>query len=215
MFKVEQLEKKYKNKTILKDVSFEIKKGEVISIIGKSGEGKSTLLKCLNGLEQINSGRIMLSGVDISKMKLSILRQKIGIVFQDYNLFDNLNILDNMTIGLIKIKKIESKEAIKNARSMLKELNLETYENSFPEELSGGQRQRIAIGRAMLMEPEIMLLDEPTSALDEEMKKSVIDLIIKMAKKNMTLIIVSHEIEFVKNISDQIYKLNNGRLEKY
>ena len=214
MLEVKKINKKYKNKIILRDVSFKIEKGEVISIIGKSGEGKSTLIKCLNGLELIDNGEIILDNVDISKMKKSILRQRIGIVFQDYNLFDNLNIIDNLTIGLIKIKKFNTKVAIDKAREMLKELELSSYEKFFPEQLSGGQRQRIAIGRALLMKPEILLLDEPTSALDEELKKSVIDLIFKIAKEDMTLIIVSHEINMVKKISDKIYKLENGILKK-
>lgn len=214
MLEVKKINKKYKNKIILRDVSFKIEKGEVISIIGKSGEGKSTLIKCLNGLELIDNGEIILDNVDISKMKKSILRQRIGIVFQDYNLFDNLNIIDNLIIGLIKIKKFNTKVAIDKAREMLKELELSSYEKFFPEQLSGGQRQRIAIGRSLLMKPEILLLDEPTSALDEELKKSVIDLIFKIAKEDMTLIIVSHEINMVKKISDKIYKLENGILKK-
>lgn len=214
MLEIKHIEKKYKNKIILNGLSLKVKKGEVISIIGKSGIGKSTLLKCINRMEKINSGSILLNGVNIEKLELPILRQKVGIVFQDYNLFDNLNIIDNLTIGLIKIKKINKDKAYKDARQMLKKLKLESYENYFPDQLSGGQKQRIAIGRTLLMKPEIILLDEPTSALDDEMKQGVINLITKMVKENMTLIIVSHEMNFVNQVSDKIYVLKNGELKE-
>lgn len=212
ILEVNDLIKKYKDKTILKNISLNVKKGEVISIIGKSGIGKSTLLKCINGMEPINGGMILLDKLSIDKINPSILRQKIGIVFQDYNLFDNLNVVENLTIGLIKIKKIDRATAYKKAKLMLKKLKLEEYEKQYPDQLSGGQRQRIAIGRTLLMEPEIILLDEPTSALDYEMKQGVIDLITAMVKDNMTLIIVSHEMDFVNKVSDKIYELKNGKL---
>jgi ABC-type polar amino acid transport system ATPase subunit len=207
------LTKKYKDKTVLKNISLNVKKGEVISIIGKSGMGKSTLLKCINGMETISSGSISLDNINIDKIKPSLLRQKIGIVFQDYNLFDNLNVIENLTIGLIKIKNLNRAKAYENARLMLKKLKLEEYEKYYPNQLSGGQRQRIAIGRTLLMKTEIILLDEPTSALDYEMKQSIIDLITKMAKDNMTLIIVSHEMDFVNKVSDKVYILKNKKLE--
>lgn len=207
------LNKKYKDKTVLKNISLNVKKGEVISIIGKSGMGKSTLLKCINGMETISSGSISLDNINIDKIKPSLLRQKIGIVFQDYNLFDNLNVIENLTIGLIKIKSLNRAKAYENARLMLKKLKLEEYEKYYPNQLSGGQRQRIAIGRTLLMKTEIILLDEPTSALDYEMKQSIIDLITKMAKDNMTLIIVSHEMDFVNKVSDKVYILKNKKLE--
>src|SRR5574344_428440 len=213
ILEVNGLTKKYKDKIVLKNISLNVKKGEVVYIIGKSGIGKSTLLKCINGMESINGGVILLDNINIDKIKPSLLRQKIGIVFQDYNLFDNLNVIENLTSGLIKIKNLNRAKAYENARLMLKKLKLEEYEKYYPNQLSGGQRQRIAIGRTLLMKTEIILLDEPTSALDYEMKQSIIDLITKMAKDNMTLIIVSHEMDFVNKVSDKVYILKNKKLE--
>ena len=180
---------------------------------GKSGCGKSTLLKCINRLEHINDGKIKFKGIDISEISMVQLRQKIGMVFQDYNLFEHLTVLDNLIIGLIKIKKISRDESIHKALNMLKKLDLIDKKDNYPNELSGGQKQRVAIARTLLMKPDIILLDEPTSALDKEMKDSVLNLIKKIVEENMTLIIVSHEEEFIKNVSDQIYVLKNNCVE--
>lgn len=213
MLKFKNVSKKYKNTTILENINFEINKGEVVSIIGKSGCGKSTLLKCINRLESIDDGVIYFENKDISSLDLLKLRQKIGIVFQEYNLFEHLTVLQNLTIGLIKIKNISEEVAKKQAMAMLKKIKLTDKSDNYPDELSGGQKQRVAIARTLLMKPKLILLDEPTSALDKEMKQEVINLIIKMVKDDMTLLIVSHEEELVKEISDKIIYIKNGRLK--
>lgn len=213
MLKFKNVSKKYKNTTILENINFEINKGEVVSVIGKSGCGKSTLLKCINRLESIDDGVIYFENKDISSLDLLKLRQKIGIVFQEYNLFEHLTVLQNLTIGLIKIKNISEEVAKKQAMAMLKKIKLTDKSDNYPDELSGGQKQRVAIARTLLMKPKLILLDEPTSALDKEMKQEVINLIIKMAKDDMTLLIVSHEEELVKEISDKIIYIKNGRLK--
>lgn len=211
----ENVTKYYGDDLVFSNVNLKIKKGDVIALTGKSGCGKSTLLKCINRLENINDGKIKFKGIDISEISMVELRQKIGMVFQDYNLFEHLTVLDNLIIGLIKIKKYSRDESIREALNMLKELDLIDKKDNYPNELSGGQKQRVAIARTLLMKPDIILLDEPTSALDKEMKDSVLNLIKKIVEDDMTLIIVSHEEEFIKNVSDQIYKLKNNKLEKF
>ena len=205
--------KYYNSDLIFSNVYFKIKKGEVITITGKSGCGKSTLLKCINRLENINDGIIKFNGVDILKIPTVELRQKVGIVFQDYNLFEHLTVLDNLIIGLIKIKKYSRTESINMSLKMLKNIDLIEKKDKYPSELSGGQKQRIAIARTLLMKPDIILLDEPTSALDKDMKDSVLSLIKKIVEDGITLIIVSHEDEFIKKVSDRIYNLNDNKLE--
>lgn len=209
----ENVTKYYDDDLVFSNVNFKIKKGDVIALTGKSGCGKSTLLKCINRLENINDGKIKFKGIDISEISMVELRQKIGMVFQDYNLFEHLTVLDNLIIGLIKIKKLSRDESIHKALNMLKKLDLIDKKDNYPNELSGGQKQRVAIARTLLMKPDIILLDEPTSALDKEMKDSVLNLIKKIVEENMTLIIVSHEEEFIKNVSDQIYVLKNNCVE--
>lgn len=212
MLKIKNISKSYKENNVFKNISFEINKGEVIAIIGKSGCGKSTLLKCINRLEEINEGEIYLDGVNIKNIDLLELRQNIGIVFQDYNLFEHLNVLENLTIGLIEIKKESKIKAEIEAKKILKKIDLEEKTYNYPDELSGGQKQRIAIARSLLMKPKILLLDEPTSALDKEMKQEVLKLITDLAKEDMTLIIVSHEEEFVKETADRIIRMNSNGL---
>ena len=210
----ENVTKYYGDDLVFSNVNLKIKKGDVIAITGKSGCGKSTLLKCINRLEHINDGKIKFKGIAISEMSMVQLRQKIGMVFQDYNLFDHLTVLDNLIIGLIKIKKHSRDESILEALNMLKKLDLIDKKDNYPNELSGGQKQRVAIARTLLMKPDIILLDEPTSALDKEMKDSVLNLIKKIVEEDMTLIIVSHEEEFIKKVSDNIYQLKNGKFQK-
>ena len=214
ILKMRNVSKYYKNELIFKNVNFELKKGDVISIVGKSGCGKSTMLKCINKLEEINSGEIMFNGVNINEIPLTVLRQKIGIVFQEYNLFDHLTVIENLTLALIKIKKYSLNRSLKLARDVLKKIDLLDKQDKYPDELSGGQKQRVAIARTLLMKPEIILLDEPTSALDKEMKESVLNLIKEMIKEDMTLIIVSHEENFVENVSDKIFKLDKNGLKE-
>ena len=211
----ENVTKYYGDDLVFSNVNLKIKKGDVITLTGKSGSGKSTLLKCINRLENINDGKIVFKGIDISEISMVELRQKIGMVFQDYNLFEHLTVLDNLIIGLIKIKKYSRDESIREALNMLKKVDLIDKKDNYPNELSGGQKQRVAIARTLLMKPDIILLDEPTSALDKEMKNSVLNHIKKIVEEDMTLIIVSHEEEFIKNVSDQIYKLKNNKLEKF
>lgn len=212
MLKIVNVSKKYKNNDVLKNINFEIKKGEVISIIGKSGCGKSTLLKCINRLEDIDTGNIYFNDIDITEMNILDLRQKVGIVFQEYNLFEHLTVLQNLTIGLTKIKKYSDAYAKKEGINILKKIGLSDKINNYPDELSGGQKQRVAIARTLVMNPQLILLDEPTSALDKDMKKEVINLILKMAKDNMTLLIVSHEEELVNRISDKIIHIKRGKV---
>ena len=214
ILKMRNVSKYYKNELIFKNVNFELKKGDVISIVGESGCGKSTMLKCINKLEEINSGEIMFNGVNINEIPLTVLRQKIGIVFQEYNLFDHLTVIENLTLALIKIKKYSLNRSLKLARDVLKKIDLLDKQDKYPDELSGGQKQRVAIARTLLMKPEIILLDEPTSALDKEMKESVLNLIKEMVKEDMTLIIVSHEENFVENVSDKIFKLDKNGLKE-
>ena len=209
----ENVTKYYGDDLVFSNVNLKIKKGDVIALTGKSGCGKSTLLKCINRLENINDGKIKFKGIDISEISMVELRQKIGIVFQDYNLFEHLTVLNNLIIGLIKIKKYSRDESIHKALNMLKKLDLIDKKENYPNELSGGQKQRVAIARTLLMKPDIILLDEPTSALDKEMKDSVLNLIKKIVEEDMTLIIVSHEEEFIKKVSDTIYNLNNNKLK--
>ena len=209
----ENVTKYYDNDLVFSNVNLKIRKGDVIALTGKSGCGKSTLLKCINRLENINDGKIKFKGIDISEISMVELRQKIGMVFQDYNLFEHLTVLDNLIIGLIKIKKYSREESIRKALNMLKSVDLIDKKDNYPNELSGGQKQRVAIARTLLMKPDIILLDEPTSALDKEMKDSVLNLIKKIVEEDMTLIIVSHEEEFIKKVSDTIYNLSNNKLK--
>ena len=210
----ENVTKYYGDDLVFSNVNLKIKKGDVIALTGKSGCGKSTLLKCINRLENINDGKIKFKGIDISEISMVELRQKIGMVFQDYNLFEHLTVLDNLIIGLIKIKKYSRDESIHKALNILKKLDLIDKKDNYPNELSGGQKQRVAIARTLLMKPDIILLDEPTSALDKEMKDSVLNLIKKIVEEDMTLIIVSHEEEFIKKVSNYIYQLKNGKFQK-
>lgn len=212
MLKVINLSKNYNDKKVLKNVSFEMKKGEVISIIGSSGSGKSTLLRCINKLENYD-GKILFNNKDICEIDSSLLRQKIGLVFQNYNLFENLTVLENLTIGLTKIKKVDTDVANKDSMKMLNDIGLVDKANNYPDELSGGQCQRIAIARALLMKPTILMLDEPTSALDRQNKEEVKKILTEMVNRDLSLIIVSHDEKFVEEISDSIYDLKNGKLE--
>ncbi len=214
ILRLQNVSKYYKDELIFKNVNLSIKKGEVISIIGMSGCGKSTLLKCINRLEDDYEGIITLNGINTDAIDLTELRQKIGMVFQDYNLFEHLTVMDNLIIGLTKIKGYSNIKAKEMANNILKRIDLVDKKDKYPDELSGGQKQRVSIARTLLMKPEIILLDEPTSALDKEMKESVLLLINELVKEDMTLIIVSHEEDFVKKVSDKIYKLSkNGLIE--
>lgn len=213
MLKIINVSKSYGNDKVLKGINLEIEKGEIISFIGKSGSGKSTLLRCINKLENIDSGEILLDDNNIENYDLIDLRKKIGIVFQDFNLFEHLTVLENITISLEKVKGISKKESTKIAKKMLKDMGLIEKINNYPNELSGGQKQRVAITRSLSMNPSILMLDEPTSSLDQEMKKEVLNLIKKISKSKMTLIIVTHELEFAEQISDRVILIKNGKIQ--
>ena len=208
------ISKYYKNNMIFNNINLTVNKGEVVSIIGKSGCGKSSLLKCINKLEKIQQGKIFIYNHDVENIKVEDLRKRVGIVFQDYNLFSHLTVIENLTIGLMKLKKMTKSESIKKAEEILKKIDLIDKKNNYPDELSGGQQQRVAIARTILMKPNLILLDEPTSALDKESKNSVFDMIKELVKENMTMIIVSHEEQFVEEISDSIFKLNKHELKE-
>ncbi|MDD2391657.1 MAG: amino acid ABC transporter ATP-binding protein [Bacilli bacterium] len=214
MLEINNLIKNYGNEKVLKGIDLNIKNGEVISIIGKSGSGKSTLLKCINRLEHIDSGEIILNDKNINDYDLIDLRKQVGIVFQEFNLFEHLTVLENITIALEKVKQLSNKESRKIAKQLLSDMGLVEKESRYPNELSGGQKQRVAIIRTLAMQPSIILLDEPTSALDQEMKYEVLELIKRISKSKITLIIVTHEVEFARKISDRIITLEKGKIKR-
>lgn len=196
----------------LKGVDLIVKKGEVISLIGPSGSGKSTLLRCLNLLQQPSSGEVIFNGVNLNDKKVDINkhREKIGMVFQHFNLFNNMTVIDNMTLAPVELGKMSKKEATEKALELLDRFDLKDKAYEYPSFLSGGQKQRVAILRAMCMNPEIMLFDEPTSALDPEMVKEVLDVIKELAQKDMTMVIVTHEMGFAKQVSDYVIFMDEG-----
>jgi polar amino acid transport system ATP-binding protein len=212
MIRVEHLSKKFGELNVLRDVNAEIKKGEVISIIGPSGTGKSTFLRCLNLLDTPSGGSIFIDETDILSPNADVprLRRKMGMVFQNFNLFDHLSVLGNLTIGPIKLLGKDKKSAEIRGRELLKMVGLAEKENAFPDELSGGQKQRVAIARCLSMEPEIILFDEPTSALDPTMVSEVLSVIRRLAKEGMTMAIVTHEMKFANDVSSRIFYMDKG-----
>ena len=212
MISVKNLAKHYGDLIVIKDLNTEIHKGEVISVIGPSGTGKSTFLRCLNLLETPTGGSIFIDGIPLLDKKTNVpkLRQKMGMVFQSFNLYAHLSVLENLTIGPIKLLGIKKEDAITRAIELLKLVGLGEKTHSFPDELSGGQKQRVAIARCMAMEPEILLFDEPTSALDPTMVSEVLAVIRKLAREGMTMVIVTHEMEFARNISSRVFYMDEG-----
>ena len=214
MLEIKNIKKSFNKLQVLKGISFNVLNGEVVSIIGPSGCGKSTLLRCINLLEKPSSGNIILDGVDITNKKnLTQVRQKMGMVFQQFNLFPHLTVLENITLAPICEKLMDKDTAIKEAEKLLKSINLYDKKDNYPSELSGGQKQRVAIVRSLIMNPEIILFDEPTSALDPEMVNDVLDLIKKLVEKKITIIIVSHEMSFIKECANKIIFLDGGKIE--
>ena len=217
MLKVKNLNKSFNNKKILKNITFNVEKGARLAIIGPSGCGKSTCLRCLNMLETPDSGDIIFDNINLmdNKNKLSEIRRHIGMVFQSFNLFLNLTVLENIILAPTKLKIMNKTESIKEAKELLKRFNLIDKINNYPEELSGGEKQRVAIIRTLIMKPKIILFDEPTSALDPEMVNEVEDVIKTIAFEGMTMIIVSHEMKFIKNVATKVMFLKDGSILEY
>jgi len=212
LIQVKDLCKNFGDLQVLKGINEEIHKGEVVSIIGPSGSGKSTFLRCLNLLEEPTSGQVIFEGVDIAAKNLNIdkHRQKIGMVFQHFNVFPHLTVLENITITPTLEKGVSKAEATEMGMRLLKKVGLESKADEYPRKLSGGQKQRLAIVRAMAMEPDVMLFDEPTSALDPEMVKDVLEVIKDLADNGMTIVIVTHEMGFAREISDRVLFMDDG-----
>jgi polar amino acid transport system ATP-binding protein len=212
MIKIEHLSKKFGDLVVLKDISTEIKTGEVVTIIGPSGTGKSTLLRCLNLLEVPSGGSIYINGEDILDKKTDVakVRQKMNMVFQSFNLFSHLSVMENLTLGPIKLQGISEQEAQTKALELLRLVGLAEKADSYPDELSGGQQQRVAIARCLAMEPDIILFDEPTSALDPTMIREVLSVIRRLAKEGMTMAIVTHEMDFARDVSNRVLYMDEG-----
>ena len=214
LIEVRDLHKSFGTLEVLKGIDENIYKGEVVVVIGPSGSGKSTFLRCLNRLEEPTSGHIIFEGADITDSKTDInkLRQKMGMVFQQFNLFNNLSVMDNILIGPTKVKGLSDEQARSIATRLLERVGLLDKSDAFPSQLSGGQKQRIAIVRALAMEPDVMLFDEPTSALDPEMVGEVLDLMRDLAKDGMTMAVVTHEMGFAREVADRVVFMADGKI---
>ncbi len=212
MISVKNLKKSFQGTEVLKGINVEIDKGDVICVIGPSGSGKSTFLRCLNLLEQPSDGHIIFEGDDLmnKKVDLNAHRQKMGMVFQQFNLFPHMTIMDNLTCAPVMLKKATKAEAEKKAKELLARVGLADRAGSYPNQLSGGQKQRVAIVRALCMEPDVMLFDEPTSALDPEMVGEVLDVMKELAKDGMTMVVVTHEMGFAREVSNRVIFLDDG-----
>ncbi len=211
---ISNLTKRFGDHQVLTDINFSVAKGEIVVVLGPSGCGKSTLLRCINGLEPIDAGEIRLDGKEIEATgkDMTDLRQKIGMVFQSYDLFPHKTILDNITLAPVIVQKRPKAEAETEARELLKRVNLSEKETAFPRQLSGGQKQRVAIVRALSMHPEIMLFDEVTAALDPEMVREVLDVMLELAAQGLTMIIVTHEMQFARAIADRVLFMDRGEI---
>ncbi|WP_406614469.1 amino acid ABC transporter ATP-binding protein [Candidatus Caldatribacterium sp.] len=211
---VRNLNKYFGRHHVLKDINLRVRFGEVVSIIGASGSGKSTLLRCLNGLEPVQSGEIFIDGVCITQdgVDLSKVRQSIGMIFQSFNLFPHMTALENITLAPRKVKRIPQAEAERIALELLRKVGLEEKAHAYPAQLSGGQKQRVAIARSLAMSPKVMMFDEPTSALDPETVKDVLDVMKELAQEGMTMIIVTHEMGFAREVSHRVIHLDDGRI---
>ena len=212
VIEIKNIRKDFGNRTVLKDINFNVHEGEVVSIIGSSGSGKSTLLRCINLLETPTSGQILIHGKDVlnGDVPLVELREKVGMVFQQFNLFNNLSVLDNCVIGQMKVLKRTRQEAEKVAKKFLGKVGMSRFINAKPNQISGGQKQRVAIARALSMEPEVLLFDEPTSALDPEMVGEVLKVMKDLAKSGLTMIVVTHEMDFAHDVSSRVVFMDQG-----
>jgi len=214
LLQVENIHKEFDNKEILKGVSFNLNKGEVLVVLGPSGCGKSTLLRCINGLEKIQAGDIKFNDISLTQKNTDwqIIREKIGMVFQNYDLFPHMTVIDNILLGPLKVQKRDKTEALNQAEELLAKVGLLDRKDSYPRQLSGGQKQRIAIVRALCMNPEIILFDEVTASLDPEVVREVLDVILGLAKQGMTMIIVTHEMGFAHSVADRIIFMDEGKI---
>lgn len=214
ILQVRHLSKTFGTHAVLKDVDFTVSRGDVTSIIGASGSGKSTLLRCINLLETLTTGEILFHGESVTggKINQNAYRARVGMVFQSFNLFNNLTVLDNCIIGQVKVSKAQKKEARNRALYYLNKVGMLPYINARPAQISGGQKQRVAIARALAMEPEVLLFDEPTSALDPEMVGEVLDVMKSLAAERMTMLVVTHEMAFARDVSSQVVYMADGRI---
>ncbi len=216
MLEIRHLSKAFGKHVVLRDIDFNVKPGDVTCIIGASGSGKSTLLRCINLLETPTSGQVLYHGVDIADRKVNAAsyRSKVGMVFQNFNLFNNMTVLNNCMVGQVKVLKKDKETARKNAMMYLEKVGMAPYINAKPRQLSGGQKQRVAIARALAMEPEMLLFDEPTSALDPQMVGEVLTVMRTLAKEGLTMIIVTHEMAFARDVSSHVAFMANGVIEE-
>ncbi|MFV0395912.1 MAG: amino acid ABC transporter ATP-binding protein [Coprobacillaceae bacterium] len=214
MIEFKNVEKHYGKFHALKDINLSFEKGEVVVVIGPSGSGKSTMLRCINGLETISKGHLLVNGQDIAskEVKLTEIRKNIGMVFQHFNLYPNKTVLENITLAPIKVLKQDKETAIKTAEKLLKQVDMYDKKDSYPSMLSGGQRQRIAIARGLAMNPEVLLFDEPTSALDSETIGDVLGVMKKLARDGMSMIVVTHEMGFAKEVADRVVFMAEGQV---
>ena len=214
MIKFDNVEKYYGKFHALKNINLEFEKGEVVVVIGPSGSGKSTMLRCINGLETISSGRLLINDIDLQdkKTKLTEVRKNVGMVFQHFNLYPNKTVLENITLAPIKVLKQDQASAVKNAEKFLEKVNMLDKKDSYPSMLSGGQQQRVAIARGLAMNQEMLLFDEPTSALDPEMIGDVLDVMKKLARDGMSMIVVTHEMGFAKEVADRVIFMADGQV---
>ena len=211
MIKLENVHKSFGKNEVLKGIDLHIEKGQVVVIIGPSGSGKSTVLRTMNYLEEPTSGKVIVDGMDLSdKSKLNEVRAEVGMVFQNFNLFPHMTVMENLTLAQTKVRKTSSDEAKKIGQSLLDRVGLKDKANAYPDSLSGGQKQRVAIARALAMKPKVMLFDEPTSALDPEMVREVLDVMKSLAEEGMTMVIVTHEMGFAKEVADRVLFVDGG-----
>ena len=210
MIQIKNLKKSYGTRRVLNGITAEIHKGETVAILGSSGGGKSTLLRCINRLEEPTEGRVFLSGVEISAENIFEIRKKVGMVFQNFYLFSHMSVMENLTYAPVRIKGMSIEAALEKAKSLLIQVGLENRAHSYPHTLSGGEKQRIAIARTLMMDPQVILFDEPTSALDPEMVQEVLKVIKSLASTGITILIVTHEMGFVKEVATRVLFLDRG-----
>ncbi len=214
MIKIINLEKHFGNLHILKNINLKISQGEKVVILGPSGSGKSTLVRCINLLEKPSSGKIFIDDIEITAPNVQVnkIRQSIAMVFQNFNLYPHKTVIENLTLAPVKVQKIKEKESVESGMAYLRKVGLEDKANCYPSQLSGGQKQRVAIARALNMHPKAILFDEPTSSLDPEMIQGVLNVIAKLASENITMIIVTHEMRFARQVADRIIFMDNGEI---